>query len=432
MATEAMTSHPTKAPWCSATASTPQQQRRRTGASVDLITEVVANDPSPRVATHSLSGSAGLPFIERVLHRTFAIPSAPALTLFTDSGDTVVRATTIGARVSRGPAARAAVHPVSLALGPLLAIAAAAAWIVANDDRSADFGAALARVPWAVVGAVVLLPLLVLVHYVSAALALRSVSDERLALRQTTFAQLAAAACNRVVPNGFGGMGVNARYLLRAGLTPGATTSALATLGLVGAATDAICMGSVTALGPAVGLTGANTELHAMAAAGLRAGRRHAWMLLVVVVALTVVGAVRRRWRAADVATGARHATAHLVGLASRPRRVTTALVASTCTTVAMSVGFVVAVNAWGHAPAPLPAGALLAVYLVAAAAGGATPLPAFFGVTEAMLVGALTLAGYSTPSALVAVLTFRGVAFWLPLPLGIAAARRLRAAELL
>jgi uncharacterized membrane protein YbhN (UPF0104 family) len=63
---------------------------------------------------------------------------------------------------------------------------------------------------------------------------------------------------------------------------------------------------------------------------------------------------------------------------------------------------------------------------------GGATPLPAFVGVTETALVGGLILSGYSSGSAILAVVIFRLITYWLPLPLGVLAARNLRTQALL
>jgi uncharacterized membrane protein YbhN (UPF0104 family) len=132
------------------------------------------------------------------------------------------------------------------------------------------------------------------------------------------------------------------------------------------------------------------------------------------------------------VGRGARDAFAHFRALVVAPARWSTAAVASLATTIAMSVGFVLSVDAWGHTATPMPAGALVAVYLVAAAAGTTTPLPAFFGVTEVTMVGALALGGYTSVSAVVAVVVFRAVSYWLPLPVGVWAARQLRRADLL
>ena len=329
-------------------------------------------------------------------------------------------------------AVREAGIPASVLTAGLFAAALVTVWL-RNGDRNQDLAAAVSRLPWMGIGVIALLPALVGIHFISAALALRAVSDERLALRPTTFVQFAAAATNRFVPNGIGGAGINLRYLLRSGLTPGAAASALAALALVGAATDAAYVGAVTAGGPAVGVTGATREFHTLAASGVSAGKQHYLLLLIAVTVFVAFVLVRRRGRIwGGVSRGARDALAHSRALAARPGRWTTAAAASLTTTIAMSLGFVLSVGAWGHAATPLRAGALVAIYLVAAAMGTTAPLPAFFGVTEVALVGALVLAGYTSGSAIVAVVIFRAVSYWLPLPLGVWAARRLRRADLL
>jgi uncharacterized membrane protein YbhN (UPF0104 family) len=330
-------------------------------------------------------------------------------------------------------AVRVAARPESVLTACLIMAAGLAAWTIVSEDRADSTAAALSRVPWPAISAMLLLPLVVAIHYISAALALRAVSDQRLALRPTTFAQFAAGAVNRMVPNGLGGALVNLRYLLRVGLTPGVAASAVAAIGVVGAATDALCVGAITAVGPAIGLGGAARELHALTTDGLQAGQRNPWVLVAAVAVLATAVLLRSRGAmAAGIARGTRHAVAHMRDLAARPSRVIAAIAASMTTTMAMSVGFVAVVDVWGHAATPLPAGALVAIYLVAAAAGGATPLPPFFGVTEAMLIGGLVLAGYSSGSALLSVIIFRAVTYWLPLPVGLWAARRLRRANLL
>ena len=66
------------------------------------------------------------------------------------------------------------------------------------------------------------------------------------------------------------------------------------------------------------------------------------------------------------------------------------------------------------------------------AGVGGATPLPPVCGATEATLTGMLVLTGYPPTKALVVVLVFRVATYWLPVPFGVVAARRLRARGLL
>jgi uncharacterized membrane protein YbhN (UPF0104 family) len=325
-------------------------------------------------------------------------------------------------------AVRETVRPEAALAAAALA-AAGALMLLGSDDWGDDLDANLSGLPWPAVVAALVLPVVVVVHFVCAAVALRAVSGRRLGLRATTQAQLAAAATNRLVPNGIGGAGVNLRYLLRAGATPGAASSSLAALAVIGAATDAAYVGAVTTLGPAVGLSGGAHELHALAAGGLRAGSQPA-LLLLAGAGLVVFFAIRRRGH--GVAAGAGEAVRHAAELARRPRRITAAALASTATTVVLSAGFLLCVLAWGRSANPLPAGAIVAVYLVASAIGGATPLPPFLGATEAALVGGLVLGGYSSASAILCVVLFRVMTYWLPLPVGVLAAHRLRRANLL
>lgn len=307
------------------------------------------------------------------------------------------------------------------------------AWLATSPDRRADFATGLTQLPWRPTVAVVLLAAFAVAHFVAAAAALRAVSDRRVGIRETAYAQLAAASVNRVVPNGIGALGINLRYLTRSGLPSGAAASSLAALAAVGAATDAMYVGGTTVVGPHVGVAGATAELHALTAAGVAAGQRHSWLLAGAVAIGLLVIAIRRRARPAlPLRTSLRQAIAHAGSLLRQPRLLAHATVASVATTAVLSVAFVVAVHTWGSAAHALPVGALVALYWVAAAAGTATPLPSFLGVTEGALISGLTLGGYTASSATIAVLVFRGVTYWLPVPLGVLAARTLRRAQLL
>lgn len=316
-----------------------------------------------------------------------------------------------------------------LAATALLGIAVAGGvWNAGHDEGRADeLAGSLTELPWPALGAVAALIGLVVVHFLSAAAAVRALSGNRVTLRPTTLAQLAAGAADRIVPSGVGGAGVNLRYLCRAGLSAGAAVSALGVLALVGAATDAAYGALVTVAGPRLGLTGASQELRSLATGGIRVGHRHSWLLLGLLIGVSLVVLIRGRGRLTAMRSGAGQALAHLRGLAVYPRRLAVASAASMTTTVVMSAGFVITVHTWGTGRNPVPTGALVAMYLVAAAVTGATPLPPFFGATEAALTAALALAGYPLSSAVLTVGIFRGVMYWVPLPIGIWAARQLR-----
>lgn len=325
-------------------------------------------------------------------------------------------------------------NPAAIAVLTLTTLALAwTIWLAWQGDATEDSSALLTGVPWTAIAAVLLLGALVAVHYLGAAIALRAVSGQRTAFGSTLLVQFAAAATNRIVPSGVGAASVNLRFLLRDGMTLGAATSSLAALGIVGGVTDLAYGTAVTAAGPIVGLDGATAELHGLAAHGLRAGQKHYGVLALVAMLVLTVFMVRNRGslRTSLVASG-RQAAGHARQLVRNRRRLASASAASVLTTVMMSVGFVVAVQVWGHSSTPLPAGALIAIYLFASAAGGTLPLPPILGTTEVALVSALLIGGYTSPSAIEAVVIFRAISYWLPLPIGAWAARRLRRDQLL
>jgi len=330
--------------------------------------------------------------------------------------------------------------PARLGLRPPLAVAsaavaatAAAGWLAVSRDHSEDVTSAVSQLPWTGTAAVFALVLAAVAHFVCAAAALRGVSGRPLHLRDVTLTQVAAAAANRVVPNGVAGAGVNARYLVRSGLTAGAAGSALAALAVLGGASDAAYLAGITTFGPSIGIGGARGELQTLSRSGVAAGQRHAWLLLSVIAAVLITLVIRARGRLVSTAVRAtRNAVSHARGLLSQRRQLATAALASMATTAVLGGGFALSVRVWGEAAHPLPTGALVALYGVAAAAGGSTPVPAFTGLTEAALIGGLTLGGYTASSSAVAVITFRVITFWLPVPAGLWAARRLRRAHLL
>ena len=69
----------------------------------------------------------------------------------------------------------------------------------------------------------------------------------------------------------------------------------------------------------------------------------------------------------------------------------------------------------------------MLAAYLVGAAAGASLPAPGGVGSTEAALVASLAAVGVGAGSALQAVLLFRAITFWAPIPIGLFTWRALR-----
>ena len=313
----------------------------------------------------------------------------------------------------------------------LLLLLATSTLTVSSESWRDNAGQAVAQLPSPAVLATVLLMAFVAAHYLLAAVALRAVGDRRLPLRATAAAQLAAAAANRITPGSIGGAGVNARFLMRSGLPAGAAVSSVAALTMMTSLTTAALATLATTVGPLIGLSGAASAFATLTAHTTSGGHRQLVMLLLFATVITVIVVKRGARRTLrGVVSGLRQALGHLRDLAMHPQRLATASLATAATTCVMCAGFAVAVSMWGQSAHPLPIGGLAAVYLVGVAAGAATPLPPIAGITEMSLIGSLVMTGYTHTSALIAVAVFRVVTYWLPLPFGVWAARRLRAAD--
>ncbi|WP_156215473.1 lysylphosphatidylglycerol synthase transmembrane domain-containing protein [Actinomadura litoris] len=332
-----------------------------------------------------------------------AIPTAPT---------TPTTPTTRAASAARRSAIRRA------AAGVLLAALATVAVLVFGTGPARPALTAVRHMRW---GFLPVLVLLAALHYVVAAIALRGASGHRLPLYEATLTQFTAAAANRVTPGGLGAVAVNTRYLVCRGLPLPRAAVAVAVLQAAGLPADLLLMAAVL---------GAGGDDRMLDAARVHFARAAA---LVPPVPLLVGAGVLLP---AAVLTGRRAARSALVGravegfadLCRRPRDLAVTLGASATTTLILALAFALsvwAVPATGAGPGDVSA--LLAAYLVGAAAGSAVPSPGGVGSTEAALVAALAALGIPAGPALQAVLLFRAITFWAPVPVGLATCRTLR-----
>ncbi|MFG2091119.1 YbhN family protein [Spirillospora sp. NPDC048824] len=318
-------------------------------------------------------------------------------------------------RVRRIPRVRWAV------LGTLLTALVTAGLVTAGAPRPAlsELLTPIGTMHWAYLPVLLLLSLL---HFVCSAVALRAASGRPIPLYQTTLTQFTAAAANRVTPGGLGAVAVNTRYLVCRGLPLPQAAVTVAAVQVAGVPADLLLLGAV------VGLGGGNGRLldalgrHAADAAGLVPPVP----LLIAAGALLLAAGLwgRRALRSAVVG----RAVAGLTGLCRRPRDLAVVLAGSASTTLVLGLAFALSVLAVpGTAAGPADVLALVTAYLVGAAAGSAVPSPGGVGSTEAALVAALAALGIAAGPALYAVLLFRAVTFWAPVPLGLMACRTLR-----
>ncbi|QXJ20394.1 flippase-like domain-containing protein [Actinomadura graeca] len=266
------------------------------------------------------------------------------------------------------------------------------------------------------------LVLLSLLHYVFAAVALRGAAGRALPLYETTLTQFTAAAANRITPGGLGAVAVNTRYLVCRGLPLPRAAVAVAVLQVAGLPADLLLMAAVLGTGG-----GDDRMLDALGSHAAQAAGLVRPVPLLVVAGVLVPAAVLMGRRAARSAAVGR-AVGGLADLCRRPRDLAVTLGASATTTLVLGLAFSLSVLAVpGTTTGPGDVLALLAAYLVGAAASSAVPSPGGVGSTEAALVAALAALGIAAGPALQAVLLFRAITFWAPVPVGLFAYRTLR-----
>jgi glycosyltransferase 2 family protein len=266
----------------------------------------------------------------------------------------------------------------------------------------------MARWEWLVVGLA-----LAAASYLAAAVAQLGAVDPPLALGRTTLVQVASSFANRLTPASLGGIGLNIRYLQRAGLDKPTATAAVA------ANTAAGALVHVLGLLVAAALIG-----------GARVGAAHipkGWPLLVALAAALAVGGLvlwsplgRQRLVVPVLRAGR-----ELGGVLRRPGKAAQLLGGSAGVTVAYALTLAGCLAAFD---AHLPVVTTVAVYLAAAAVAAASPTPGGLGAMEAALVAGLTAVGAPAGPAVAGVLAFRLLTYWLPILPGWLAYHALRA----
>ncbi len=249
--------------------------------------------------------------------------------------------------------------------------------------------------------------------YLAAAAAQLGAVDSALAPGRTTLVQVASSFANRLTPAGLGGIGLNIRYLERAGLDRSAAVAAVAVN---------------TAAGALVHVLGLLVAVALIGRAGVGAAHLpKAWPVLVALAAALAAGGLllwsplgRQRLVAPAVRAGQ-----ELAGVLRRPGKAAQLFGGSAGVTLAYALTLACCLQAFD---AHVPLASTIAVYLAAAAVASASPTPGGLGAMEAALVAGLTAVGAPTGPAVAGVLAFRLLTYWLPVLPGWLAYRALRA----
>ena len=262
---------------------------------------------------------------------------------------------------------------------------------------------------WVVAGLVVSV-----LTYLGAALSLLAFTPGRLPLVRTTVVQVASSFVNLVSPPTVGTSALNARYLQREGVPIGV---AVASVGLTQLAGFVVTLVLLLACGVATG-----------SQEGSRLLPSSQTLLIVVVLGLVVAVAllippVRRRV-VARAGPSLRQVLPRLIDVVQQPNRVLVGLAGNLLVTAAFVFCLLACLRAFGD-DISIPSVTL--AYLAGAAVGTAAPTPGGIGAVEAALAASLTAVGVQGDVAVSATLLFRLLTFWLRVPPGYIAFRRLQ-----
>jgi uncharacterized membrane protein YbhN (UPF0104 family) len=279
----------------------------------------------------------------------------------------------------------------------------AAAYLLAGELARESLGYVLRMADWRW-GLVALA--LSAATYVCAALELSGFVAERLRFTSTLLAQLAGSFVTLVTPAAFGGAAINIRYLQRRKIpAPVAAAS-------VGVSQVVAFVLHILMLVVFIAIAGA-ADKHPF--------RPPTWFyfvlagLVVVALAVFLVPAGRRLLRA-RVAPTLGQVLPRLLEVAQQPRKLIEGIGGALLLSVAYILCLSACVQAFGGSVA---IAGIAVVYLTGSALGSIVPTPGGIGAVEAALTAGLAAAGLHGTEAASAVLLFRLLTFWLPVPIG-------------
>ena len=137
---------------------------------------------------------------------------------------------------------------------------------------------------------------------------------------------------------------------------------------------------------------------------------------LVVIVLVVVAIPAGRRLLGARLSPVVGQVVPRLLAVVQQPRKLAEGIGGTLLLTAAYILCLAACIRALGG---HLPIASTAVVYLTGSALGSAVPTPGGIGAVEAALSAGLTAAGLPGATAVSAVLLYRTLTFWLPVPLG-------------
>jgi uncharacterized membrane protein YbhN (UPF0104 family) len=278
-----------------------------------------------------------------------------------------------------------------------------AVYLLAGELAKASLGSALRAADWrwalAALG-------LSAATYVGASLSVSGFVTEKLSFVRTVLVQLASSFVTLVTPAAVGGVALNVRYLQRRKIP---APAAVASIGVSQVVALALHLVLLVLFGAITGAANTN-PIHPPT-----------WSYFVVGGLVAVAGAVLalpagRRIVRARLSPTFGQVLPRLVEVAQRPAKLAEGVGGALLLSIAYIFCLAACVAAFGSS---VPFAKIGFVYLTGSALGSIIPTPGGLGAVEAALTAGLTAAGMPGGVAVSAVLLFRLLTFWLPVPLG-------------
>ena len=242
--------------------------------------------------------------------------------------------------------------------------------------------------------------------YVGASLSVSGFVSEHLGFFRTTLVQLAGSFVTLMTPAAVGGAALSVRYLQRRKIP---APAAVASIGVSQVVALVLHIALLAIFGALTG-TGARNPIHTPTWAYFVGGG-----LIVAAGTVLALPAGRRLVRARLSPTFGQ-VLPRLVEIAQRPAKLAEGIGGALLLSIAYIFCLATCVAAFGDS---VPIAKIGFVYLTGSVVGSIIPVPGGIGPVELALTTGLTAAGVPGTTALSAVLLFRLLTFWIPVPLG-------------
>ena len=245
--------------------------------------------------------------------------------------------------------------------------------------------------------------------YVGAALSLSGFVAERLNFPRTLLVQLASSYVTLVTPAAVGGAALNVRYLQRRKIPAPVAVASVGVSQVVAFVLHVLLL----IVFAAIAGTGTKSPI-----------KPPAWAYFTVAGLVVLAGVVLavpsgRRIVRARLSPTFGQVLPRLLEVAQHPRKLAEGIGGALLLSLAYILCLAACVAAFGRS---VPFAKIGFVYLTGSAIGSIIPTPGGLGAVEAALTAGLTAAGVPGAVAVSAVLLFRLLTFWLPVPFGWAA----------